>query len=61
MGADQKFFVQGDDGAFRRLKEEYSVTVYFDTQKELDAFMILLEKINDLKMELPGQQEEENE
>ena len=58
MGADQKFFIQDKDGTFKRLKDEYSITINFDTKKDMDAFMLLLKKINDLKMELPGQQED---
>lgn len=61
MGADQKFFVQGDDGVFRRLNEEYTVTIHFDSQRDMNAFLILLKRINDLKIELPGQQEDKHE
>lgn len=58
MGADQKFFVQGEDGTFKRLKDEYSITIHFDNQRDMNAFILLLKKINDLKIELPRQQEE---
>lgn len=58
MNCKQKFFIQGEDGIFKRLKDEYSITIHFDNQRDMDDFMILLKNINDIKMELPRQQEE---
>lgn len=58
MGADQKFYIQGEDGSFRRLNEEYAITIHFETKEEMDDFIELLKKFNDLKMELTGQQED---
>ena len=60
MGS-QKLFVEGDDGVFRRLNDKYTVTIHFDTKEEQECFLRLLKNINDLKMELPGKQEEKHE
>lgn len=60
MGS-QKFFVEGDDGVFRRLNDEYTVTIHFKNQKEVDAFITFLKRINDMQMELPGQQDDDTQ
>lgn len=61
MAEDQLFCVQGEDGVFRKLNDEYSITIYFDDEESMNNFISLLEKLNDLKMELPGQQEDKHE
>ena len=53
MGADHKFFVKDSNGGFKRFDNIYDVTIQFDNKEDMEAFLILLQKINDLKMELP--------
>lgn len=57
----QNFYVMGADGKFRRLDHKYDVTISFKTKEEQEDFLRILKNLSDLKMELPGQQENKHE
>lgn len=57
MGDKRKFYVQSSDGNFVKYDDTYDITIHFDTQDEQERFLYILKQLNDLKMELPGQQE----
>ena len=54
----QNFYVMGADGKFKNLDHKYDVTISFHTKEEQEDFLWILKNLSDLKMVLPGQQEE---
>ena len=49
------------DGKFKNLNHKYDVTISFRTKEEQEDFLWILKNLSDLKMVLPGQQEDKHE